>query len=290
MMLVACGPTHRAGEKRVGVTLLTREHQFYQQLELGLRESAARHGYAVLVTSGDFDLAKQQSEIDNFIVQRVNAIVVCAVDSKGIAPAIARAQAAGIPVFSADIRAFGAHVIAHVASDSYEGGRLAAGFMARTLHDSGTVAVIGQPELQTGADRARGFTDAMAAAHPRITVVSVLSAGGVRDRALKVADDLLQAHPALDGVFAINDETALGALAAATAHGKTAANFTIVGYDASPEAVRAIHGNSPLKADIAQQPRRIGSETIDAIAAYFARQTPDSVIAVPTSVVDASTP
>src|SRR5437868_9324396 len=87
--------------KTIGVTLLTREHEFYRQLEAGLREAANAKGYKLIVTSGDFDLAKQQSQIDNFLVQKVDAIVVCPVDSKGIAPAIEKANAAKVPVFTA---------------------------------------------------------------------------------------------------------------------------------------------------------------------------------------------
>jgi len=72
--------------KTIGVTLLTRQDEFYRRLEAGLRQAAAAHGYQLVVTSGDFDLAKQQSQIDNFLVQHVDSIVVCPVDAKGIGP------------------------------------------------------------------------------------------------------------------------------------------------------------------------------------------------------------
>ena len=92
-----------SAKKRIGVTLLTREHEFYRELEAGLREAAQKAGYELIVTSGDFDLAKQQSQIENFVVQRVDAIVVCPADSKGIGPAIDQANQAGVPVFTAVI-------------------------------------------------------------------------------------------------------------------------------------------------------------------------------------------
>jgi ribose transport system substrate-binding protein len=269
----------------IGVTLLTKEHEFYRQLEAGLQASAAKHGYRLIVTTGDFDLAKQQGEIDNFVVQRVNAIIVCPVDSRGIGPAIVRATAAGIPVFTADIRAYGVPVIAHVASDNGEGGRLAGEYMARVLGDSGAVAVIGQPELQTGLERQEAFV-AEIGRHPRMRVVAVANGAGVRDRALTVTEDVLQGHPELRGLFAINDETALGALSVAKAHGKTAENFAIVGYDATPEAVTAIKAHTALRADVAQSPREIGTRTVDAIAAYLAKQPVDSTIVVPVTIVE----
>jgi ribose transport system substrate-binding protein len=275
-----------AATKVVGVTLLTREQRFYQDLEAGLRAEAATKGYRLIITSGDFDLAKQQAQIENFVVQHVDAIIVCPVNSQGIGPAIGRAAAAHIPVVSADTKAADAAVLSAVASDNRAGGRLAATYMIRALGDSGAVAVIGQPETQTGLDRQQAFIDELAH-HPRMPVVAVLNGGGVRDRALKAADDILQGHPDLRGIFAINDETALGAVAAARARGKTPETFTVVGYDATPEAVAAINSHSLLKADVAQQPREIGARAIDAVAAHFGGTAPDSVITVPVRLVEA---
>jgi ribose transport system substrate-binding protein len=289
LVVAACGgQADHAPAVTIGVTLLTKEHEFYRQLESGLEEGAAKHGYRLVVTSGDFDLAKQQSEIDNFVVQHVSAMIVCPVDSRGIGPAIARATAAGVPVFTADIRAAGVPVIAHVGSDNIEGGRIAAVYMARVLGDSGAVAVIGQPETQTGLDRQTAFV-AEIGRHPRMHVVAIVGAGGVRDRALTVAEDVLQGHPELRGIFAINDETALGTLSAAKSHGKTADNFAIVGYDATPEAVAAIRAHTALRADVAQSPRLMGAETIDVIAHFLsqpATRLADSVITVPVSIVE----
>ncbi|HEX5435829.1 MAG TPA: substrate-binding domain-containing protein [Gemmatimonadaceae bacterium] len=278
------GGASGATTKTIGVTLLTREHEFYRELEAGLRQSADQHHYKLIVTSGDFDLAKQQSQIDNFIVQHVDAIIVCPVDSKGIAPAIKKATAAGIPVFTADIAAQGAPVVSHVASDNIAGGKLAAQYIAKALGGKGQVGLIGEPEVQSTIDREAGFRQALKA-YPGLTLVSSLNGEGVRDRALKAADDMLQAHPEIDAIFAINDESALGVLSSAESRHDD--SLVIVGYDATPEAQRAIAGHTPLKADVAQQPRVIGTETIDAIAQHFAGKTPPARIAVPIRIVDA---
>src|SRR5829696_8652084 len=180
-----------SGAKRIGVTLLTREHEFYRQLEAGLKEAADKQGYQLIITSGDFNLAKQQSQIENFIVQRVDAIIVCPADSKGIGPAIEQANQAKIPVFTADIAAQGGEVVSHIASDNLSGGRLAADFIAKALKGEGSVGIIGQQEVQTGLDRELGFKEEMQK-YPNIKIVSVLNGGGVRDRALKAAEDMLQ--------------------------------------------------------------------------------------------------
>jgi ribose transport system substrate-binding protein len=133
-------------------------------------------------------------------------------------------------------------------------------------------------------DRETGFREAIGK-FPGIHLVSTINGAGVRDRSLKAADDMFQAHPDIRGVFAINDETALGVLASATSHGMK--NLAIVGYDAAPEALKAIASGSALKADVAQQPDAIGTQTIGAIADYFAGKTPPARIAVPVRIIDA---
>jgi ribose transport system substrate-binding protein len=288
--LFVSGGCNRAGQsgpggKRIGVTLLTREHVFYKDLEAGLKDAADKQGYQLIITSGDFDLAKQQSQIENFIVQRVDAIIVCPADSKGIGPAIEQANQANIPVFTADIAAQGGQVVSHVASDNLAGGRLAADYIAKALNGQGEVGIIGQQEVQSGLDRETGFKEEVRQKYPGIRVVSVLNGGGVRDRALKAADDMLQGNPGIKGIFGINDDSALGALSAVEARGK--GDMVIVGYDAIPEAVKAIERGSALKADVAQQPRDIGLKTIEAIKTHFdGGQVPKS-ISVPVKIVDA---
>ena len=269
--------------KTIGVSLLTREDEFYRQLEAGLREAAKAHGYRLVLNSGDRDLAKQQSQLDDFVVQHVDAIIVCPVDSKGIGPAIQRANAAHIPVFTADIAADGGQVVSHIASDNTAGGRLAAQYIAKAIGDKGDVGIISEPDVQSTIDREAGFTQELAL-HPNIHLVADINGSGTRDHALKAADDMLQAHPNINAIFAINDESALGVLSSVQAHH---AHVVIVGYDAGAEAQKDIAAGTPLKADVAQQPKSIGEQTIDAIADYLAGKTPPARIAVPVRIVDA---
>ncbi len=87
----------------IGVSLLTRTHPFYQELEAGLSEAAAEFGYKLIITSGEFDVARQKDQLQDFIVRKVNAIVVSPCDSRSIGTSIRAANDAGIPVFTADI-------------------------------------------------------------------------------------------------------------------------------------------------------------------------------------------
>jgi ribose transport system substrate-binding protein len=254
---------------RIGVSLLTRTHPFYQDLEGGLAAEAAAHGFELNVQSGEFDVARQKDQIENFIVERVSAIVVCPCDSKSIGTSIQAANRAGIPVFTADIAvlAEGATVVSHIASDNVAGGRLAARALVEALGGKGKLAIIDHPEVESVIQRVRGFEEEIAT-HPGMQIVAKLSGRGMKDAAFRTAEDILQAHPDLDAIFGINDDSALGALAAVEKAGRLG-RVVIVGFDAVPEARQAIRAGR-IYADVVQQPRTIGEETIKAVAAYMA--------------------
>jgi len=281
LLLIGC--SQKSPRKVIGVSLLTKEHVFYRDLEKGLRSSAANYGYDLVINSGDWDLAKHQAQIENYIVQKVDAIIVCPCDSKGIGPAIQKANIAGIPVFTADIKAEGGKIVSQIASDNIAGGRLAAEFLAKLLHGKGEVAIIDQPITQSVIDRVHGFMEEIVK-YPEIRVVARPSGDGVRDKSMKVAEDLLQGFPNLAGIFGINDDSALGALAAIEAAGRK--GILIVGYDGTPEARQAILRGSALKGDVVQYPLEIGRITIETIAKHLAGEVVPAEVPVKVGVVD----
>ncbi len=262
----------------IGVSLLTRTHPFYQELEAGLAAAAAERGYQLLVQAGEFDVARQKDQLENFIVRRVTAIVVCPCDSRSIGTSVSAANAAGIPVFTADIAvlAEGPKIVCHVASDNVAGGRLAAQALSSVLGGRGKVAIIDHPEVESVIQRVKGFEEELQR-HPEMALVARLSGRGVKDGAFRTAEDILQSHPDLDGFFGINDDSALGALAAVEKAGR-AGRVKIVGFDAVPEARQAID-QGQVYADVVQQPRLIGSQTVAAIADYLAgKPVPPSIL------------
>jgi len=281
----ACGspPGAPAGEKVIGVTLLTRGHLFYRDLEEGLRAEATQSGFTLVVSAAEFDLGKQAAQIEDFVARKVDAIVVCPVDSRGVGPSIRKANAARIPVFTADIAAQEGEVVTHVASDNVAGGRLAGEYLAKILEGRGTLAVIGQPAITSVLDRVAGFKEAVAA-HPGLVIVAEVNGQGVRDRSLEAASDVLQAHPDLSGIFGINDDSALGALEAARQLDRP--NVAIVGYDATPPAVEAIRKGTQLKADVIQYPKKIGAITIRQIREHLAGKPLPRTVPVEVGIVD----
>lgn len=284
MFFLSCGKTGKpTATKTIGVSLLTRAHVFYKDLEEGLRTEAAKHGYELVITAGEFELGKQSAQIEDFIARRVDAIILCPVDSRGIGPAVRKANEAKIPVFTADIASHEGDIVCHVASDNVAGGRLAGEYLGKALGGKGKVAIIGQPTVSSVLDRVQGFKDALAK-YPDIKIVADVNGEGVRDKAMQVASDVLQAHPDLDGIFGINDDSALGTLDAVLQFKRD--KIMIVGYDATPPAVDAIMKGTALKADVIQYPKRIGETTITKITEYFAGTLLPKIIPVEVGIVD----
>lgn len=288
-LLVSCSSQKAsapAGGKKqftIGVTLLTEEHPFYRELKAALIDECKARGIKPTILSCGMDLSTQTTQIENFITQGVNAMVVCPADSAGIAGAIRKANEAKIPVFTADISAEGGKVVSHIASDNVQGGKLAGEYMAKLLGGKGEIAIVNHPVVRSVQDRTKGFREAIAK-YPGIKIVDDQAAEGKRDVAVTVTDNILQKHPKLDGIFAINDSTSLGALAAVDHAGRK--NVVIVGYDGDPEARQKILAGTALKADAVQYPREIGKTTADTVADYLEGKNVPPVVAVRVGVID----
>jgi ribose transport system substrate-binding protein len=271
----------KGAQKTIGVSIQNREAQFYQDMESGMRSAAAKYGYALIVVDASRDNAKQQSQVEDFISKRVDAIVLTPYDSQAIGSAIAEANNAGIPVFTADIASTSreGHVVAHVASDNVQGGYQAGKLVCEAVGKSGSIAIIDEPEVTSVQDRVKGFKEAISQLCPGVTIVADVDSGGTRDKASSDTGDVLQAHRDLKGIFGINDDSALGALAAVKAAG-LGGKIAIVGYDATPEA-RAAIAQGDMYGDAIQYPMKIGATTIAVIHDYFSGKTPPPVVKIP---------
>jgi ribose transport system substrate-binding protein len=287
-LLGGCTGQRNPDVPRIGVTLLTEAHVFYQDLKRGMEEAADSLGVELLVVAGEWDLARQTAQVQNFINQGMDAIVVAPVNSSGIVSAIREANSEGIPVFTADIAADAGEIVSHIASDNRQGGRLLGEFIAERLGGSGNVAILDQPTVASVRDRVAGFREALAA-HPGIEIVAAPAVErGLRDVAKQKTDNLLASGQRIDAIFGSNDDCALGALASIQAAGVD--NVTIVGYDATPEARTAITSGTALVADAVQDPVTIGRITVETVYAALSGESVPEVVAVPVGLVERDSP
>ncbi len=269
------------GAKTIGVSVQNREAQFYQDMENGMKSEAAKYGYHVNVVDANRDNSKQQSQVEDFISQKVAAIVLTPYDSQAIGSAISEANKANVPVFTADIAntAKQGIVVAHIASDNVQGGAQAGKLMCQAIPGKvGSIAIINEPEVTSVQDRVKGFRAAIKANCKNVTIVADVDGGGDRSRASSAMEDILQTHKDLRGVFGINDDSALGAATAIKSAG-LGGKVVVIGYDATPEARDAIKTGT-MYGDAIQYPSQIGAKTIDAIHDYFNGKKPPSRVTV----------
>lgn len=274
----ACAIGSSAAQKVIGVSLLTRVHQFYHGLESGLQGEADRRGYKLIIAAGEYDPGKQTAQLESFIASKVDAIVLAPCDSKAMGSAIVEANKARIPVFTIDIANMSSQgkVVSHIASDNRDGGRQAALLLVKALNARGKVVIINHPGITSVLDRVGGFKDEMAK-YPGIQIIADVPAWGQRDRAMAIMEDILLQLPDVNGVFGINDDCTLGALAATEAAGK---KIMIVGYDATPEARKAI-AEGRIYGDAIQYPVKIGTLAIQTIANHLAGKRVPETVPVP---------
>ena len=272
---------------QIAVSLLTLTNPFFRDLGDAMKAEAAGHGFEVSVVAGEFDAARQRDQVADFIVKRAAAIVLSPCDSKAVGTSIAAANKAGIPVFTVDIAALGGgKVVSHVATDNLGGGRLAAQAMIEALQGRGKVAILDHPVIESVMLRTQGFDEELARQKKEkgidIQVVARLPGGGAKDKSFKAAEDLLQAYADLDGIFAINDPSALGAIAALEKAGRLS-RVKVVGFDGMPEGKMAIR-NGQMYADPIQFPDRIGRTAVQQIRKYLDGEDVPPQVLIPTAL------
>jgi ribose transport system substrate-binding protein len=247
----------------VAVTVGDLGNPFFVQIAHGAQAAAKKINPSVKFQSesSNYDVNNQTNQMDNFIASGANLILLNAADSKGIAPAVLRAKAAGVTVIAVDVGADGG-VDATVTSNNKQAGQLDGKFVVDRLKGKGQIVIVNGPPVTAVTDRVAGFLEEVKKS-PGIKILSQdQNAGGSRDGGLRVMTDLLTAFPKIDAVFAINDPSAIGCdLAAKQAQRK---DFFIVGVDGAPDVVPSLKDkDSLIAASAAQDPYAMAGKAVE---------------------------
>jgi ribose transport system substrate-binding protein len=271
------------GRKRIGVSLPSRSMPFYQEIEAGMRDAARRARYELVVVDANFDAAAQRTLTESLLQQRVDAVAIAPVDTLAIVPAVERANAARVPVFTVNLQPRGGRIVSHVQSDHVGMGRVAAEYLAAFLGGRGEVAIVSHAGVPWFVEREQGFRAALGA-HRGITIVDSIHGGGDRKRTLELVEPMLRARRETDGIFAVDDAATLGAYDAAM--NRFRADLLTVGCDASPQTLQLIQSEGPLKASVVQQPRRMGEQLIQLMVRHFDDEPVAPRVLVPVRLVN----
>jgi len=275
---------------KIGVTCMDMTNPFFKLICDVMEEEAAKHGYEIIRADGKNDPAQQNSQLTDFVAQGVDAIFLNPVDSKAAGEGVKKAHAAGIRVFTFDVQVTDPEAVdlitSHIGSDNFQGGQLAGESMMKATGDSGKIAIISYPEVTSCILRVQGFKDYLKKHDSKLEIVTELSGKGNRNDGFTVANDLLQAHPDIVGIFAINDPSGLGAYAAVEKANKTK-QITLVAFDASPAGKQAV-AEGKLYDSPQQFPRKMATGTVEAFIKHLAGEDVEKKIFIPCSHYDAA--
>jgi ribose transport system substrate-binding protein len=263
----------------LGLSLSTLNNPFFVTLKEGAEEAAAAAGVELIVVDAQDDSAKEATNIEDLIQKEVDALLINPTDADAIVPSVQKANEAGIPVFTVDRSAAGGEIVSHIASDNVAGGRMAGKFLCDLLGGSGkAVELEGIAGTSAARDRGQGFNEVMSSECADVEIVARQTANFNRAEGLSVFENILQAQPEIDGVFAHNDEMILGAIEAAEAAGR-AAEISFVGFDAVDDAVAAVEAGQ-LAATVAQQPAEMGRLGVEFAVKYLNGVSIDTYVPV----------
>lgn len=278
---LAIAPASAKDLNKVGISVGLLGNPFFVATIKGIEDAAKKINPKVEVTSvsADYDLNKQVSQVDSFIAAGVDVIMLNAVDAKAIAPAVKKAQAAGIVVAAFDVSAPGADVT--VMTNNVKAGEEACQYLVDHTAGKGDYVILNGPASSSILERVKGCRNVLAQ-HPEIKILSDdQNAEGSRDGGLKVFQSLLTRFDKIDAVFAINDPTAIGAQLAAKQLNRSEFVFTAV--DGAPDIEKELaSGTSMIKASASQDPYVMAGQSLTMAADLLAGKKP----AEPTVLLD----
>ncbi len=270
------------GTKKVGMSLSTLNNPFFVQMKEGAQAEAEKAGIDLTVTDAQNDASQQANQLQNFTSSGVSSIIVNPVDSDAVGPGVRSANKADIPVIAADRGVNKADTATLVASDNVAGGKLAADALADKLGGKGSIVILqGTAGTSASRERGAGFAEGLKA-YPDIKVVARQPADFDRTKGLDVMTNLIQSHPGVTGVFAENDEMALGAAKALGS--KAGKSVSVVGFDGTPDGLKAVEAGT-LYASVAQQPAELGKIAVQNAVKAAKDEKVASTVKVPVKVV-----
>nr|WP_180486504.1 substrate-binding domain-containing protein [Treponema socranskii] len=278
-VLLLGGCTKQMGMKQsvmkkgeIGFTISDEKDPFFAPLIESAKQEANTQDVKLTIVDAKYNAAKQANDIKDFILKKVSVIIVNPVDSAGIAPSVAAAKKAGITVISLDRTVIGESVASQIASDNVSGGKIAGSYLLKLVGENADIAELQGAQGSSGTiDRNKGFHEAV---DGKANVVASVTANFKREEGRIATENILRANPNIKGIFAHNDEMALGAVDAVSAAGK---DIAVVGFDAIDEAIAAVK-EGRMAATVAQMPAKMGKTAVQtAIKLMNGEKVPSSI-------------
>lgn len=269
-----------ANAAKIGLVVSTQDNPFFVTLKEGAEKKAKELGHEIIVLDSQNTPSKELSNVEDLMVKGIDVLLINPTDSDAVTAAVKEANRSKVPVVTLDRGANGGKVVSHVASDNVAGGKMAGEYVLKSLNGKGKVVELeGIPGTTAARDRGKGFNEAI---NGKLTVVAKQAADFDRTKGLTVTENILQAQPEVNAIFAHNDEMALGAIKALEASGRK--NVMVVGFDATDDAVKAVK-DGKMAATVAQKPSEIGAKGVEIADKIAKKETVPAYVPVELELV-----
>ena len=285
LVALMAGGCNRQGKKRIGFVPKGRAHLFWQSVHAGA-VAAARESNVDIVWNGpatETDFTGQLQIVEAMINQRVDAIALAPIDKTAMVSVVERAAREKIPVVIFDSGIDTENFVAQVATDNYRAGEAGAERLGKLLGGKGKIVIVAvQPGAASTMQREQGFEDFTKKNFPGIEIMDKRYGMADFAKSLQVAENMLTAFPDLDGMFASNESSAVGA--AQALKGRKGSRVKLVGFDSSPTLLEDLR-NGLVDSLVIQDPFKMGYESVRAAVLKLEGGTPRKINALPPVVV-----
>lgn len=271
----------------LALVTINQQALFFNQINDGAKEAAKKAGVDLVIFNANNVPSAQNDAIENYITQKVDGIILIAIDVNGVKPAITAAKKAGIPVIAIDAQIPNGDNIAFVGVDNTKAGgeigKFYSDYVKDKLSGSAKVGVVGALNSFIQNQRLDGFKAAVKAGGQKVTFLDTVDGQNVQDVALSAAENLITANPDMTTLYATGEPALLGAVAAVTSQGKTG-SVKVFGWDLTKQAVEGID-QGWVTAVIQQDPAGEGKAAVEALVKVKKGEKIDPIINVPVTIV-----
>jgi ribose transport system substrate-binding protein len=277
-------PAVRAEAPTIALVQINQQALFFTQMNEGAEKKAKELGANLVIFNANNDPAAQNNAIETYIAQKVDGLVVVAIDTNGIMPAVEAAAKAGIPVAAVDAILPPGPQIAQVGVDNEQAGRAIGEHFLKVTGGQAKLGIVGALNSTIQNVRQKGFEDVVKAA-PGVTIVGVVDGRNIQDNAMAAAENLMTANPDLTAIYATGEPALLGAVAAVESQGRQD-SVKIVGWDLTASAIKGIDAGYVVGV-VQQDPAGMGAAAVEAAfkAATGSKPAATETIAVPITIV-----
>lgn len=284
--LFGAAPAVAQDQKTYGLVQINQQALFFNQINEGAQKAADAVGAKLVIFNANNDSAAQNSAIETYIEQKVDGLIVVAIDVNGIMPAVKQAANANIPVVAIDAVLPEGPQKAQIGVDNGKAGADMGAYFRDYVktHMGGKakVGVVGALNSFIQNLRQKGFEDAIKD-QDGIEVVGVVDGQNVQDTALAAAENLITGNPDLNAIYATGEPALLGAIAAVESQRKQD-QIKIFGWDLTAQAISGID-KGYVVAVVQQDPAGEGEAAVKALDTLTKGGTVEKSIDIPVTIV-----